>query len=170
MIQTKTLAIKKEKAISLAQFGILLGIALIAPFIREQAITGSMVNAVLFVSTAVLGIQAGILIGLIPSVVSLFVGLLSPALVPMIPFIVAGNAVLVAVFGLLRERNFWLGMAVASVLKFLFLFGASSIIINLFLKKEIAAKVAVMMSWPQLFTALSGGLIAYIVLKIIKKA
>jgi thiamine transporter ThiT len=169
MNQTKTLTINKEKAVALAQFGILLAVALIAPYIKQQAITGSIVNAVLFVSTALLGAEAGMLIGLIPSVISLSVGLLPPVLAPMIPFIIAGNTILVLVFSRLKEKNFWLGMFLAGVLKFLFLFGASSIVINLLLKKELASNVTIMMSWPQLFTALSGGLIACLILKAIKK-
>jgi thiamine transporter ThiT len=169
MEKTKTLAINKEKISFLAQFGVLLAISLVAPFIGQQAITGSIVNATLFISTALLGIEAGILIGLIPSVISLSVGLLPAALAPMIPFIILGNAMLVIVFGYLKEKNYWLGVASASFLKFLFLFNSSSIVINLLLKKEIAGQVALMMSWPQLFTALSGGLITYFALKLCKK-
>jgi len=60
-------------------------------------------------------------------------------------------------------------MVAASVLKFIFLFTTSSVVINLLLKKEIATKVAEMMSWPQLLTALGGGVIAYIFLNSLKK-
>ena len=87
----------------------------------------------------------------------------------MIPFIMIGNTLLVVVFGYLKERDYWLGVIVASVLKFLFLFSISSIVIDLLFKKEIALKVAMMMSWPQLFTALIGGSIAYLFLKNTKK-
>jgi thiamine transporter ThiT len=169
MTETKILTINKEKTLVLAKFGILLAIALIVPFIKQQAITGSIVNAVLFVSTVLLGVEAGILIGLIPSVISLSVGLLPAILAPMIPFIILGNAILVVIFSYFKEKNYWLGMFLGSALKFLFLFNASSIVINLLLKKEIAGRVAAMMSWPQLFTALSGGLIAYFVLRAMKK-
>ncbi|TFG35356.1 MAG: iron hydrogenase [Parcubacteria group bacterium] len=169
MERVKILTINKEKTLVLAQFGILLGIALVAPLIGQQAITGIIVNAILFISTALLGIEAGILIGLIPSVISLSAGLLPAALAPMIPFIILGNAILVVVFGYFKEKNYWLGMFSASFLKFFFLFNASSIVINLVLKKEVAGQVALMMSWPQLFTALSGGLIVYFILKQCKK-
>jgi len=43
-------------------------------------------------------------------------------------------------------------------------------VMNLILKKELALKVSTMMSWPQLLTALLGGLIAYLFLKSTKKA
>jgi hypothetical protein len=76
---------------------------------------------------------------------------------------------LILVFDYLRQKNYWLGITVSGFLKFLFLFGTSSIVVSLLLKKEIAAKVAAMMSWPQLFTAMAGGVIAYFILKSIKK-
>ncbi|RLI87812.1 MAG: iron hydrogenase, partial [Candidatus Altiarchaeales archaeon] len=69
----------------------------------------------------------------------------------------------------LKERNYWLGVISASVLKFIFLFSTTSIVIDLLLKKEIASKVAIMLGWPQLITALVGGLIAYLFLRGIKR-
>lgn len=169
MSQVKILTIKKEVFLILAQFAILLGIATIAPFLKQQAITGSIVNATLFISTVILGSQGAILVGLIPSVISLSVGLLPAAFFPMVPFIMVGNSILILTFSYLRAKNYWLGIFISSVFKFIFLFSTSSLVINLLLKKEVASQVAIMMSWPQLFTAFSGGLIAYIVLKTLKK-
>jgi len=151
------------------QFISLVGVAVIVPLFHQQAITGPVVNATLFISVTLLGVQNAILVGLIPSLVALSTGLLPPVLAPMIPFIMVGNTILIIVFGYLKEKNFWLGIVTASVLKFLFLFSTSSIVINLLLKKEIATKVATMMSWPQLLTALVGGIIAFMFLKSIKK-
>lgn len=167
--KVKTLILKKQIVLTLVQFAVLLGIVTIAPLIGQQAITGPIVNAMLFIAVLVLGTQNAILVGLVPSLIALSFGLLPAVLAPMIPFIMMGNAILILVFGFLKKRNYWLGVISASVLKFLFLFGTSSIVINLLLKKEIASKVAIMMSWPQLFTALAGGVIAYLFLKSIKK-
>lgn len=142
-------------------FVVLLGIASAAPLIRNQFITGPIVNATLLIAVALLGMRDGLLIGLIPSSIALAVGLLPPVLAPMIPFIIVGNAILVVTFGYLRSKNYWLGLVSGSVLKFAFLFGTSSIVINLLLNQKVATSVAVMMSWPQLVTALAGGLLAY---------
>ncbi len=180
MNQVKILTINKERIIFLTQLALLAGVATIAPLFNQQAITGPLVNATLFVSTALLGVQAGVLVGLIPSLIALSVGLLPPVLAPMVPFIMTSNTILVMVFSLLnpirnnvsngvKEKNYWLGVVAASVLKFVFLFSTSSIVINLLLKKEIASKVAIMMNWPQLFTALFGGILAYLFLRGIKK-
>lgn len=167
---TKILTIKKTSILALIQFVSLVGLATFAPALGyHQAIAGPIINATLFVSVILLGTQNAILIGLIPSLIALSYGLLPAVLAPMIPFIMAGNVILILCFGFLKEKNFWLGIISASILKFLFLFGTSSIVVDLLLKKEIASKVAMMMSYPQLFTALAGGIIAYLFLKSIRK-
>jgi len=170
MEKVKSLIFKKEIALALVKFTALIGIATLAPLIGQQAIAGPIVNAVLFISVILLGPQSAILAGLVPSLIALSVGLLPAILAPMIPFIMMGNTILVITFDYLRKRNFWLGVISASVLKFLFLFGANSIVINLIIKEEIAQKIAMTMSYPQLLTALAGGLIAYLFLKSIKRA
>lgn len=169
MNQVKALTLKKVKILTLAQFIVLVGICTVAPLFHSQPITGPIVNAALFISVMLLGTQNAILVGLIPSTIALSVGLLPAILAPMIPFIIISNTILVLVFSYLREKNYWAGIIFASLLKFIFLFATSSIVINLLLKKTIAQKVAMMMSWPQLLTALVGGFIAYLFLKGIKK-
>ena len=161
MNNTKILAINREKIIVLTEFAILIGVATIAPLLGQQAISGPIVNATLFISTIFLGVRAGILIGLLPSIIALSAGLLPLALTPMIPFIMIGNVILVLSFDFLKNKNYWLRVITASALKFIFLFSTSSIVINLILKTEIANRVAVIMSWPQFLTAIAGGTIAY---------
>jgi len=165
----KAITFKKETAIILIQFIALMGIATVAPLFHGQPITGPIVNATLFTGVMLLGARNAILIGLIPSLIALSVGLLPPVLAPMIPFIMVSNTLLILVFDYLRGRNYWLGVIVASGIKFLFLFTTSTVVINLLLKKEIASKVAMMMSWPQLYTALLGGIFTYGFLKVLKK-
>jgi len=160
---------KSRAGVKIAVFAVFLAISILAPFLKQQFITGPIVNAVLFISTAVLGIGAGILIGLLPGMISAFTGLLPLPLLPMIPYIIMGNAVLVLIFGVLRKKSFWLGVISASFLKFIFLFFSSSFIINFFIKDSLPQKIAAMMAWPQLITALIGSIIAYFLLKLIKK-
>lgn len=165
----KILTINREKIATLSQFLVLLGIALIVPLFHQQMITGPIVNATLFLSTMILGVQFGIIVGLVPSVVALSVGLLPLALAPMIPFIMIANTILVLSFNALKNKNYWFGVIVSSFLKFGFLYFTNSIVINLLLKKEIAHQVAAMMGWPQLLTALVGGILAYLFMRFYKK-
>ena len=57
MNQIKTLVLKKEIGLILAQFAALVGIATLAPLLGQQAITGPIVNATLFISVMLLGVQ-----------------------------------------------------------------------------------------------------------------
>ena len=94
MNQVKALIINKERISILSQFILLTGIAVTAPLLGpQQAISGSIVNAVLFISVVLLGVRGAILIALVPSLIALSVGLLPPILAPMIPFIMTGNAI-----------------------------------------------------------------------------
>ncbi|PIP26151.1 MAG: iron hydrogenase [Candidatus Moranbacteria bacterium CG_4_9_14_3_um_filter_40_7] len=165
MRETKILAISREKIAFLTKLVALLSVAVIVPLFHQQMITGPVVNATLFVATAVLGVSGGILVGLIPGVIALSVGLLPPVLAPMIPFIMISNTILVLTFHFLKDKNYWWGIIMASVLKFVFLYGTSSVVISLLLKKEVAEQVSLMMSWPQLLTALAGGCLAYGIIK-----
>jgi len=55
------------------------------------------------------------------------------------------------------------------MLKFLFLFFNTTLIVKLLMKQELAIKVAQMMSWPQFFTAAIGGMLAFMALKWLKR-
>ena len=169
MNQVKILAINKKITLSIFQFVVLVGIAFLAPLFLHQAITGPIVNATLFISVLLVGVEKAVLVGLIPSLIALSVGLLPSILAPIIPFIMVGNTFLILVFNHFGKKNYWLGVILASFLKFLFLLSTNSIFINIFLKKDTALKAAAMMSYPQFFTALAGGLISYVFLRGIKK-
>lgn len=165
MNKEKTLTIDRNSISFLTWLVVLTGIATIVPLFHQQMITGPIVNATLFVATIILGAQMGIFAGLIPSIIALSIGTLPPALAPMVPYIMISNVILILTFNFLKDKNYWLAMILASLLKFLFLFSTSSLVIGLLMKKELAESVAMMMSWPQLVTALAGGVIAWIFFK-----
>jgi hypothetical protein len=160
------LAIKKESILTLV---LLIAVAAVVPLlIKQQFITGTIVNATLIIGVYLLGSRDGLLIGLIPSSLALATGLLSPVLAPMIPFIIVGNAILILTFAYFSKFNYWAGVIIGSVLKFAFLYGTSTIVIGLLLNKQAAPAVAQMMSWPQLVTALAGGMMAFGIIKLLK--
>jgi MFS family permease len=168
MQNIKVLVVSKERITFLTKLVVLLSVATVVPLFHQQMITGSIVNATLFIATTVLGISGGILVGLIPSVIALSIGLLPPILAPMVPFIMIGNVILVLTFHFFKDRNYWQGIIIASILKFVFLYSLSYMIINLLLKKEVAVQVSLMMSWLQLLTAILGGGLAYGIIKFYK--
>ena len=150
--------------------GLMAVVAVIPHYVHNQFVTGPIVNATLFIAVVVLGAGNAILIGLVPSVVALVSGLLPVPLAPMVPFIMISNAILVWTFSYFRKINFGSGVVVASLVKYAFLYGTSLIVVNLITNQNIAAKAAAtMMAWPQIVTALIGGVVAFGVLKIYEK-
>lgn len=167
MLVTQTHTLTRANTIYLVKFLALLVVATAAPALgfHSQWITGPIVNAVLIASVFIVGIRGAFLIGLLPSTIALAVGLLPPVLAPMIPFIIISNTLLILVIDQLKNK-YWLGLVLGSTLKFIFLLTTSSLASGLLLKKELSLTVAQMMSWPQLFTALIGGCLVYLILKI----
>lgn len=165
MEQIKVLSLANSKILSMVKFVALFGIAVLAPLAQNQFITGAIVNAVLFLSAFTLGIGSAVAIAFFPSLVSLGLGLLPVAMAPMTPFIIFGNLILVTIFGWLKNKNYWLAATGASVLKFAWLALTSQFVISYFIQKPVAAKIAMMMSWPQLITALTGMVLAYWIAK-----
>jgi hypothetical protein len=158
MHATGTFTLTRTNLITLI---ILLGVATAAPLIGNQFITGTIVNASLLISVSMLGIGGGLLIAIVPSTIALATGLLPVVLAPMIPFIILGNALLVSAFAYLGNKNYWLGVVTGSLLKFIFLTGITTIVLDIIIHKSIASNLAYMLSWPQLVTALAGSFLAY---------
>lgn len=168
--------LSKPNIASLANFLVLASIAVFTPFfIHVQWLTGSIVNAVLIIVLFTVGVRSALVLCLIPSLMALAGGLIPPILAPIIPFIMMANVMLVLtvdrVYYYFKNdlKGYWLGLVVGAILKFAFLYFSLNIISKLLIKQELMAKVAQMMSWPQLATAITGGFIAWIFLKKIKR-
>jgi len=162
--------IKKPLFAYAGKFTILLGLAVAAPFFHFQAVTGTMVNAALIVAAFILGRKEAIAIGIFPSIVSIITGLLIPSVIPLIPLVILGNVILILVFSSLRKNNYWKGVIWGSISKFVFLYATGIVIAKVFENDVISKIVTAMFSWQQLLTALSGGIVAYAVIRIFKKA
>ncbi len=72
MEQENVIALDFKKVVtkSLAFCGFL-AIAVLSPYFGNQLITGSIINALLFISASVLGLEAAFLLCLIPSLISI---------------------------------------------------------------------------------------------------
>ncbi|MFW6308716.1 MAG: ECF transporter S component [bacterium] len=152
---------EKSRTQWLTRTAIMLAIALVFQLGGfHQFITGPVVNMVLYFSALVLGAGSGVVIGLLTPLIAFLVGILKAPLVLIIPFIMAGNALLVIIFYLLKEKSIFLGVIVASLAKFLLLGGAVRLIV------DVPEKVGQAFFYPQLVTALAGGVLAWIVYKI----
>jgi len=155
------------------KFLVILTVATGAPLIgiHSQWLTGPIVNMAMILAVFIIGIRGALLIGILPSTIALGTGLLPAVLAPMIPFIIISNFLLILIFDYFKSKFTSYGIALffAAGAKYLFLFTTSSIVTNLLLNQSLALTVAVLMSWPQFFTAIIGGVLAWGILKFINK-
>jgi len=169
MFEPITTVLAKIQARSLTVATALLGIAIFLPFfIHLQWITGPIVNAVLIIATVLVGLRLTMLVALVPSIMAMSSGLLPLPLAPVVPFIMLSNVILILIFDWLRDRNYWLGVILGGAIKFLFLYSMTHLVLVSLLGVDLAAKAAIMMSWPQFITVLIGGALAYGVLRFLK--
>ena len=146
------------------------GFTVVGPFTGKQLLTGSLVNCVLFVFTGAVGLWSGVIIGLLSSLLAYLLGI-GPIL-PVVPVVACGNALLCVIFALLRRKlPDWLTVVIAAVLKCAFLWLLVPAVIKAVgvPDKQVAA-LSIMFSWPQAITALIGGLLAILILPRLKKA
>lgn len=168
-MDTKIISINSTKT-KVVLFAVFLAILIAVPaFIHSQWITGPMVNAVLLISAVLIGPMEAVFLGLMPSTVALSTGLLPLPIAPMVPFIMIGNAILIAVFYYSYKKNIFASIGIAAFLKFAFLHFSVVLIMSRLLNPTLSSNLAVMMSWPQFVTAVVGGVIAYAILKGMKK-
>lgn len=138
---------------------------------NSNFIVGPLVNTCLLVATAFAGVWSGIII----SVISPFTSLINnhapvaAALLPFAPFVAAGNAVFVLSYYLLRKKSAIAGIGIGAVLKFGFLYAAITFFLQIFSFPKFAKALIFLFGWPQLVTALIGGILGLIVIKAVGK-
>lgn len=144
-----------------------------------QLVTGSCVNLLLAVCAGVLGFGSGAVIAVVSPFLAYLLGIAqSPILV--VPGIALGNLVYVALIALLAKvlRNklpkvyMFPAVIAAALAKFgtLYLVVVKLIVPSLGVPAEKAAALSATFSTPQLVTALIGGILAAIIVPMIRKA
>lgn len=165
---------------NLVRSGLLLAIAIVFQFIGKnipqvsQFLVGPAVNTVLLLTAYVCGTYYGVAVAALTPILALLIGQFPALLGSFIPFIIIGNVIYVLVFGVIKNKTKageYMGVVLGSFLKFLFLYFSATRLIRLFslsIPAKVLPKLAVMMGFPQLITALAGGIIAIIIIGILK--
>lgn len=155
----------------------------------KQLITGTFVNCVLAVTVLMVGISSGLVVALISPICAFLFGI-APNFITVLP-IMMGNSCYVALLFLIvgEAKKFgWrqpVGLAVAALVKFGVLYllvvklicGVAS---DALLGKKIGEVVVLappmlkmlptMFAWPQLVTAITGGILALAIVPVLRKA
>lgn len=143
-----------------------------------QLVTGSLVNTILVVTTLTAGFYGGIAVALISPFVAFVFGIGTPFFL-IVPMIALGNAVLVSVYAAVFHRiklndyyKWGISVPVAALCKFIVLYlGIVKIILpNLGETEKKIAALSATFSFPQLITAVVGGILAFIIVPAMKKA
>ena len=145
----------------------------------NSLLTGSIVNLLLIISVMTCGLASGLTVAVISPIIAKFLGI--GPFWSFIPFIIAGNITLAALWHFIGNRQhtsrkftaYIAALLCSSVAKFLVLYvGVVQIVIPLFLNLPApqASVLSNMFSVAQLFTALIGGVVAIIVLPVLKNA
>lgn len=155
----------------------------------KQLVTGTMVNCVLAVAALYAGYGSSITIAVVSPVFAFLLGI-APQIITVLP-IMAGNVCYVVLLRLIygnTGRPFWkqpVALAAAATGKFLVLYVLVVKIIcgvaagdllgqklgnKMLLAEPMLKMLPVMFSWPQLVTAVSGGIIALAITPVLRKA
>ncbi len=169
--KTKTVPFQVAGTVGLYRFAFLSVIVLVSPLVFSQPVTGSFVNAALFLSAVFFGFRReSVAIATVPSLVAVATGQLPVVLAPIVPFIMAGNLLLVflADRGLRKSVPFFPTAILAATVKATFLFCVASVFgLTLFRDMPIAEKIPMMFGGLQFATALAGAVIAFFVLRVL---
>lgn len=172
----------KKKILWITQTAILVALLIVmqaatAP-LGNTLVTGTIVNLLLIVSVMICGLASGLTVAAISPVIAKMIGI--GPLWALIPFIAAGNIVLILLWHFIGNRNighryiaYIIALITAAISKFLILYtGIVQIAVPLFLglPEQQASVISHMFSIPQLITASTGGIIAVIILPSLKKA
>jgi riboflavin transporter len=168
----KTFILNVQKIIALRLSLIIYFLSFSFPLLlsSSQLVTGTIINSLFFISSEKLDKKALYPMLVLPSLGALTHGFLfgpqTIFLFYFLPFIWVGNYLQVNVFSLMKKQNYLSRIFSAGLAKYLLLFVAAIF----YYKFNIVPQLFITsMGTIQFVTALMGGLLAYLVLQLLKK-
>ena len=172
----------RQQTIWITQTGVFLAVLIVAQAVTRPLgntiVTGSVTNMLLILAVMLCGLSSAAVISVVSPVFATILGI--GPLWPFIPFIIAGNLTLVALWRLIAlrrpERSKALEVVAlfcAAAAKFLVLyFGVVRFVVPIVLGlgEPQASAVSIAFSWPQIITATVGGLLAMLLFPALSKA
>ncbi len=172
----------KKRTLWITQTAVFLALLIVIQAVTASfgstLITGSMVNLILIVSLIIGGLSCGLTVALLSPIMA-FILSIGPPFWQIILFIALGNSILVATWYLIAgkqaEINVFASLfaaIMAALLKFGFLYvSVVKFVIPILLQLPAtkATVVGAAFAYPQLLTALIGGLLATLLLPTLKQ-
>lgn len=141
----------------ITRIALLLALAVTVQQLKIQWLTGPGVNAILLLAAAYTDVYSASILGMVTPVMALLFGVMPLAVV--VPFIMVSNIVYIVIYKWQYPNNSFVAISMAAIVKFLVLTIAVKFIIS------VPPGVAYALSTPQLFTAVTGGIIATIIIR-----
>jgi hypothetical protein len=174
------MVIKNTRVRWITQTGVFLALLIVLQTITaqfgNQFITGSVVNLILILSTMMCGFASGAAVACVAPIIIRLIGV-GPPFWPLVPFIIIGCLVLVAAWHLIGQRGdnvkifYPIALVVAAFCKFAVLYlGVVKFAAPILLNLPPDSPIMLAYSFPQIITACIGGVIAILILPVLKKA
>ena len=126
---------KKNVIVKTFFLGIFLALAICTPlFLKNKFVISTIINFILLLSVASIGISRSIIVCIVPSIVAIFVGMLPSILLPFIPLIMLSNILLVVIFNAFQKYSHFFALFLAALIKCSFLYSLGWVAKNLFLQ------------------------------------
>ncbi len=143
-------------------------------FIHIQWLVGPIVNAILIIVLFLSGLRLAIVVSAVPSLMALAGGLLPIFLSPAVPFIIVSNIIFVSIvyyqyYNSNKRDAYWRASFLGAFAKFVLLFISARFLAVFISHPQAAIVLGTMFGWSQLFSALAGAIIAFAVLKWLKR-
>ena len=146
----------------------------------NQFITGSCVNLILAITTLVVGLWGGVVVAGVSPFFAFLLGI-GPKFIQLVPAIAVGNLIYVLILYSMTSKSTaipskLISLLAAAAAKFLVLlllitkWLVPSLVANGVIPAKASATLIATFSWPQLVTALIGGILALAILPALKKA
>lgn len=136
--------------------------AILAHTPANQIVTGTIVNALLFLAAYRMPLANSFIIAALPSSIALLRGLLPAPMAILIPYIIFSNIILISIFSTLKKTPI-VGILISSITKFSLLY-----LVTYTMSSQLNVKIISMFQWPQLITALIGGFMFISAIKILE--
>ena len=168
----KIITAQLKKLLLLQKAWLVYGLAFFLPFLISgpQWLTGTIVNCLLFLMVTRSSHKSISPVVILPSLGAIANGILfgpqTVFLYYFLPFIWAGNYLLISVFSLTKNQPYFLRIVFAALAKYLLLVVFAQIYFGL---KIVPQLFLVSMGTIQLLTALSGGTLAFIITQFSQK-
>ncbi|NGX28930.1 MAG: hypothetical protein K940chlam1_01119 [Candidatus Anoxychlamydiales bacterium] len=160
---------KKNVIVKTFFLGIFLALAICTPlFLKNKFVISTIINFILLLSVASIGMSRSIIVCIVPSIVAISVGMLPSMLLPFIPLIMLSNILLVVIFNAFQKYSHFFALFLAALIKCSFLYSLGWGAKNLFPNSSYLKPIVVIVNTHQIIGAFSAAAIVFVIITLLK--